>query len=356
MVTPKISVIVAVYNVSTYLRQSMDCLMNQTMKDMEFICVDDCSTDESLSILREYEAKDKRFKIITSEVNGGAAIARNKGLDTATGEYLGFIDPDDTIDLNYYEELYKKAKETDADITKCQRITIDEQRIKVSSLNKYIAKNGLYFFTYEWTTAIYKSSIVFDNNIRFPDKIRKGQDTVFLYKILLKSNTIELIDNVNYYYHKRQNSLNAKKLPIKSIISTLTAIGITCDDINGSGLFESAPKQYSMLYQGKFNVILKNFLFKNKTFQSRFLCAQCLINNCHKYKDVDGLKNIISPKWLLPYIKNNRKRLLAFTFMLYQTKQELYKYKPLEKIFSIKNIGEERKVITIIGVKIKLKK
>ncbi len=115
----KISIIVAVYNVAPYLRRSMDCLINQTMDDLEFICVDDCSTDNSLSILREYETKDSRFKIITSEVNGGAAVARNKGLKVATGEYLGFIDPDDTIDLNYYEELYKKAIEANYDIVKC---------------------------------------------------------------------------------------------------------------------------------------------------------------------------------------------------------------------------------------------
>ena len=121
---PKISVIVAVYNVGPYLKCGMDCLLNQTLKDMEFICIDDCSTDNSLEILREYAQKDSRFKIIESEKNGGAAIARNKGLDVATGEYLGFMDPDDTIDLNYYEELYKKAKEGNFDIVKCPRKNI----------------------------------------------------------------------------------------------------------------------------------------------------------------------------------------------------------------------------------------
>ena len=83
----KVSVILPVYNVSDYLRQCMDSIVGQTLKDIEIICVDDGSTDDSLAILKEYEAKDQRVKVI-QQANAGAGAARNKGLEIATGEYL----------------------------------------------------------------------------------------------------------------------------------------------------------------------------------------------------------------------------------------------------------------------------
>ena len=236
---PKISVIVAVYNVNQYLRRSMDCLKNQTLKDLEFICIDDCSTDDSLEILREYEAKDSRFKIITSDKNGGAAIARNKGLDIAQGEYLGFIDPDDAIDLNYYEELYKKAKETDADIVKCWRKTINSDGTSsVSSLNKKIKKNK-YAFSYEWTTAIYKSNLIYDNKIRFIPEIIKAQDIVFLNSVVLCANSVELIDNTHYLYYLRDNSLNSSKISPQKVHSACSAVKLILEKLNNSSTFLS---------------------------------------------------------------------------------------------------------------------
>ena len=90
----KVSVILPVYNVSDYLRQCMDSIVGQTLKDIEIICVDDGSTDDSLAILKEYEAKDQRVKVI-QQANAGAGAARNKGLEIATGEYLSFLDSDD---------------------------------------------------------------------------------------------------------------------------------------------------------------------------------------------------------------------------------------------------------------------
>ena len=106
---PKISVIIPVYNVEKYLPKCLDSLINQTLSDIEIICINDCSTDNSLEILEEYASKDERIKIIDLKENQGAAAARNKGLEIAKGEYLGFVDPDDYVDLNFYEELYKKG-------------------------------------------------------------------------------------------------------------------------------------------------------------------------------------------------------------------------------------------------------
>ena len=121
----KVSVIIPVYNVEPYLEKCLDSLINQTLKDIEIICINDCSTDNSLNILEQFKNKDERIKLINLKENKGAAAARNEGLKIAKGEYLGFVDPDDYVDLNFYEELYKKAKQDDADIVKAKRKTYE---------------------------------------------------------------------------------------------------------------------------------------------------------------------------------------------------------------------------------------
>ena len=91
---PKISVIIPIYNVEKYLRQCLDSVVNQTIKDIEIICINDGSTDNSQAILNEYAKKDERFVVI-NQVNQGLSVARNNGLNSATGKYVAFIDSDD---------------------------------------------------------------------------------------------------------------------------------------------------------------------------------------------------------------------------------------------------------------------
>ena len=111
----KVSVIVPVYNVEKYLKDCLDSVVNQTLEDIEIICVNDGSTDNSLAILEEYAEKDSRIKIITQE-NKGLGGARNTGLYHANGEYISFIDSDDWIELNTFEELYNMSKNLDLDM------------------------------------------------------------------------------------------------------------------------------------------------------------------------------------------------------------------------------------------------
>lgn len=108
---PKVSVIIPVYNVEKYLRECLDSVINQALKDIEIICVDDGSPDNSLSILKEYANKDKRFVLIEQN-NKGVATARNNAIDKATGEFVCFMDPDDYYpDDKVLETLYSKAVE-----------------------------------------------------------------------------------------------------------------------------------------------------------------------------------------------------------------------------------------------------
>lgn len=114
---PKVSIIVPIYNVEQYLRECMDSVVNQTLKDIEIICVNDGSTDSSLSIIKEYAQKDNRIKII-DKPNSGYGDSMNKGLDMATGEYIGIVEPDDFVSKDMYEVLYNKAIEFDVDFVK----------------------------------------------------------------------------------------------------------------------------------------------------------------------------------------------------------------------------------------------
>ena len=101
--SPKVSVIIPAYNVAPYLPRCLDSLLNQTLHDIEIICIDDKSTDNSLEVLREYEQKDKRIKVISLKKNSGAPTARNAGIDAAPGEFMGFVDADDYVEDNFFD-------------------------------------------------------------------------------------------------------------------------------------------------------------------------------------------------------------------------------------------------------------
>ncbi len=102
---PKVSIIVPVYNVENYLDRCLDSLINQSFDDIEIICINDGSTDNSLSILKDYEKKDARVKIINKD-NSGVSDCRNNGINVANGEYIVFVDSDDWIDVNMIETMY----------------------------------------------------------------------------------------------------------------------------------------------------------------------------------------------------------------------------------------------------------
>ena len=126
MISPKITVIVAVYNTEKYLRKCVDSILNQTYQDLEIFLVDDGSSDSSSSICDDYAKADKRIKVMHKS-NGGQGSARNLALDAATGELIGFIDSDDWIDADMYEFLLSKAISENADIVECgwKKVNVD---------------------------------------------------------------------------------------------------------------------------------------------------------------------------------------------------------------------------------------
>ena len=198
----KVSVIIPVYNVENYLRKCLDSLVNQTLKDIEIIVVNDGSPDNSQTIIDEYVKKYPKKVVSVIQENGGQGAARNSGLLHATGEYFGYVDSDDYVEKNMYEELYKKAKEENADIVICGNNIVKENYELLTK--EAVDKEFLLGKMAVWNK-IYKKSIIVDNKISFRSKVWY-EDLDFSMKVYLSSNKISIVDKPLYNYLLREGS------------------------------------------------------------------------------------------------------------------------------------------------------
>lgn len=207
---PKVSISVPIYNVESYLQQCLDSLVNQTLKDIEIILVDDGSTDGSGAICDKYAVMDKRIIVVHKE-NGGLASARQAALDVATGEYFCACDADDWAESTMYEKLYIKAKNTDADIVMCNyyvnytekgqeieckvRSTIDSQE-KIIEL----ALEGKY--TCNIWNKLFRRDIFVKNCIQWEPGINQGEDFLMFMKVLRYPVKMVYIQDFLYHYRR----------------------------------------------------------------------------------------------------------------------------------------------------------
>lgn len=224
----KISVIIPVYNSGKYLPKCLDSVCGQTLKDIEIICVNDCSDDESLLIVKEYAKKDQRIKIIDLKENKGAGAARNVGIENAQGQYLGFVDGDDFVDCDFYEKLYEKALRSNADVVKGNIVIYDSEKkliIKESwiDINDAIKKHKANFY-FSFTSAIFKTSIIKENKIKFLEGLVHFEDPYFTIKAALFYKTIEVIDDVFYYYVANPNSAS-RRITFNHVESLISGVG-----------------------------------------------------------------------------------------------------------------------------------
>ena len=216
----KLSIIVPVYNVAEYLERCLNSLINQTLNEIEIICVNDGSTDNSLCILEKFAGLDKRIKIINQK-NKGLSGARNTGIKLVQGEYFGFLDSDDWVDLDYFEKLYKRAKNCDADISLGDFIRKGKFkhkiRLKLNKEEEFVGDNEkfygsqFYHFPCVWNK-IYKTSKF--NDLRFIEGIF-FEDGPYTIQALHRANKVVTCCNTYLYYFVNPNSivktLNKKK-------------------------------------------------------------------------------------------------------------------------------------------------
>lgn len=214
---PKVSVIMPVYNVENYIEKSLESVMNQTLKDIELIIVNDGSTDNSKSIIEKYLKKYKSIIYLEKE-NGGLSSARNYGMNYATGEYVAFLDSDDYVELQMYEEMYNIAKKENADMVECDFIWEYPNKTRNDIGKLYFSKKEAIekARVVAWNKII-RREIIEKTNVEFPLGLRY-EDVEFFYKILPYLNNICFIKKCFVHYVQRQNSIaNTQNIRTKEI-------------------------------------------------------------------------------------------------------------------------------------------
>lgn len=303
----KLSIIVPVYNVEKYLPKCLESLIKQTLKDIEIICVNDGSMDNSLAILKEFASRDSRIRIIDNQ-HQGVAKTRNTGLEQSTGEYIGFVDSDDYIDIDFFEKLYNSATKSNSDIAIASilkhknffniynaKYTKEEIAITIQDKIK-LCEDKKHFFFYAWNK-IYHSGFIKENNIKFSEG-QIYEDVMFAIKALYYSNKIISVYGTKYHYIEHENSLTK---------------------------------------------------YKDKTGEKE----QDLVKAYSELQEFCNSKNIEIPERLNYYTKENFGFILNLYKGKYQSKIQLFN---IFTIATISNYSETRNLITILGFKIKIAK
>ena len=221
---PKVSIIIPTYNVEKYLRECLDSVINQTLKDIEIICVDDGSTDNSGKILDEYANNDSRIKVIHKE-NGGYGKAMNTGFSHATGEYIGIVEPDDYIQLNMYETLYNVANEHNVDFVKADFYRFIGDGEEREFMYNHLDETGKYYnkviniqedltpfnFIMNTWSGIYSREFLQKYNIFHNETPGASfQDNGFWFQTFCRSNRCYFV-NKPFYMNRRDNPNSSVK-------------------------------------------------------------------------------------------------------------------------------------------------
>ncbi len=232
----KLSIIIPVYNTSKYLRRCLDSVLNQTYKDLEIIVINDGSNDDSLSILNEYANKDERIKVIDKK-NEGVSIARNKGLEAATGELIAFVDSDDAIVPDMYEVMIDSLIKYDASISVCDIYRVVENKLCSYGKNDgkiFVIENPVIDFLlnknlkYAIANKVFKKGLVGD--IKFDVSLTNSEDRLFIYEIYRKKPKVVKINIPKYIYYLNSNSASAGSFNVKHE-SILKSANIIYDDV-----------------------------------------------------------------------------------------------------------------------------
>lgn len=214
----KISIIIPVYNAEKYLSECLKSLLRQTLKEIEIICINDGSSDNSLSILENFQLKDSRIKIINQK-NSGVAVTRNNGISLATGEFIGFVDSDDWVDEDYFEKLYNAAKKFNSDVAagdfyrrgkilRSKKLKYKKEEFFVEPADK-IKKAFIPKYNYIWNK-IYKRESLLNLNIPFENG-RYYEDVIWIVKIIYYLKGFVTVPDTFYHYRKTEGSIVTQK-------------------------------------------------------------------------------------------------------------------------------------------------
>lgn len=284
----KLSVIVPVYNTEKYLPACLDSILSQSYQNLELICVDDGSKDNSIDILKNYAQKDPRV-IVKSKVNGGQSSARNLGLDIATGDYISFIDSDDFLSPGMYDELVSLMEEDGSDLSGCGIRTIyekpdrqqifDNDYLKIR-LGRNIEVSSDIFDKVDLSCAnkLFKRSIIKNSSLKFPEGLWY-EDSGFLWCYLSICKKISFTSNIYYNYVRYSESTMGKSrsglsLKVLDYIEVASFISIF---LSNQRLFQKFKKAF-------FNYLADSFWFclKYLPWKKKHLSIQRILNLVNK--------------------------------------------------------------------------
>lgn len=337
----KVSVIVPVYNVDKYLKKCLDSLINQTLNDIEIICVNDGSTDSSLEILECYANKDSRINVI-SQSNKGLSGARNTGLKHVKGQYTIFIDSDDWLDLKALELLYNKSIELNLDMLFYQILNFNEnndsfEKTEYGCMNSIDRSFDEKVFSYmdvldvlfkiphSAVNKLYKTSFLNNIDAEFPEGLNY-EDVLFFFKVFLKASRASILRKPLYFYRIREDSITGisreKSLDIfeilensKEIINNTDILNTNLQDfllyliVNFKFVYSTVSDDYKDVFLNKlkekfddFNLDKtdENFVGWHYSDQSFYKS----IKSANNHREFDLMREVYEYKFLANYYKN----------------------------------------------------
>lgn len=265
----KVSIIVPVYNAEGYIEKCLNSLINQTLKEIEIIAVDDGSTDNTPKLLMKYKDKIK----IIHQKNQGVATARNRGLEYAKGEYIAFVDSDDWVDKNMIKKLYQKAKTKNFDCVMCNFSYVDDEKKwdgPVMPSNDIVDLNAkknflITMFPVIWNKIYKREKIA---KFKFKDGVW-AEDVEYLYRILTNIDNIGVINDKLYYYYQRPKS--ESRLYDKRIYSYIYNFNGIIDFYKKNNLYEEYKLELEYCYVRYIyaTFIKRATYFENKTYYKK---------------------------------------------------------------------------------------
>lgn len=246
---PIVSITMSTYNVQSYLRDCMECVINQTMSNVEIICIDDGSTDDTSKILKEYAANDTRVKIILKEKNEGLAVSRNEALHLAKGKYIGFVDGDDLLNKDLFRQAVELAEKEKSDMVLWDYVVfsntdeLKKEPIKPSELVDVSKNNKLSLLqrpAFAWTKLI-KTNLAGKLNLHFPEGCTR-QDIPVHWKLITNINYISILPKRLYYYRQQSGATTFAR--DKRLLDLPKVMDIVKQQLIEDNLFETYKSEY----------------------------------------------------------------------------------------------------------------
>lgn len=347
---PKISIIVPVYNTANYIEECLDSLINQSLEEIEIICIDDKSEDDSPKILEKYASSDKRIKLLYNKENTGQALARNIALKSVKGEYVSFMDSDDKIDLNAYEKVLNFSEENNLDMVLFNVVRFDrkgiiggselhEKSIQKLNSNTNILENNEFVYDTSPCNKLIKTSLIEENNIEFVDRLY--EDLLFSMELFTSTDSVGVLPDVKYYWRRRRDKSN------KSTTQNRTNKKNIADRIFIINQIEELFKSNE-----KYNSLLDSYHFKLLEIDYRLFIDQIDIGD-EEYKEfiLNNIKPIIEtyPKELFSHLSMINK--IKYEFLIEDKIDELIYIREKERNYNFYSKQNERLTKEIKTVK-----